>query len=70
MQVGYVKIGDFPQITGYNSKTSTASSVINLVWSQVYHTERVHLCLQHVRRDAACRAGSSATADTCYGRPV
>ena len=30
-------------------------SVVKLVWSQVYHTERPPLCLQHVRRDAACR---------------
>jgi len=32
-------------------------SVVNLVRSQVYHTERpVHLiCLQHVRRDACQR---------------
>ena len=27
----------------------------------------VHLCLQHVYCDATCRAGSSATADTCPG---
>jgi len=40
MQVGQVKVGDFRQITRYNSKTSTVASAINLVWSQVYHTER------------------------------
>jgi len=26
----------------------------------------IHLCLQHICRDAERRAGSSATADTCY----
>jgi len=30
----------------------STQSVVNLAWSQVYHT-----CLQHVRRDAAHRAG-------------
>jgi len=39
-------------------------SVVNLARSQVYHTERP-LRLQHVRRDAAHRAGLSATADPC-----
>jgi len=39
MQAGYVKIGDFRQITRYNSKTSTVADM-NLVRSQVYHTER------------------------------
>jgi len=38
MQVGYVKIGDFQQIIRY--KTSTVASVVNLLRSQVYHTER------------------------------
>jgi len=37
---GVVKIGDFRQITRYNSKTSTVASVVNLIRSQVYHTER------------------------------
>jgi len=40
MHVGYIKIGDFRQITRYNSKTSTVASVVNLVRSQVYHTQR------------------------------
>jgi len=40
MQVQYVKIGDFRQITCYNSKTSTVASIVNLVRSQFYHTER------------------------------
>jgi len=31
---------EFRQITRYNSKTSTVASVVNLVRSQVYHTER------------------------------
>ena len=62
MQVVQVKIGDFRQITRYNSITSTVASVVNLVPSQVYHTERsVHLCFQHVGRDATPRVGSSAT---------
>jgi len=43
MQVEYVKIGDCQQITRYKSKTSTVASVVNLVWSQVYHTERASL---------------------------
>ena len=68
MQAGWVKIGDLRQITCYNSKTLTVASIVNLVWLQVYHTERVsvHLCLQHVCCDAALRAGSSARADTCF----
>jgi len=40
MQVGYVRIGDFRQITRYNSKTSTVASVANVVRAQVYHSER------------------------------
>jgi len=40
MQVGSVKIGDFQQITAITWKTSTVASFINLVQSQVYHTER------------------------------
>jgi len=39
MQVEYVKTGDFQQTTWYNSKTSTTTSIVNLVLSQVYHTE-------------------------------
>jgi len=42
MQVALVKIGDFRQITRYNSETSTVSSIVNLVRSQVSHTERPH----------------------------
>ena len=58
-----VKIGDFRQITGYNSKTLTVASVVNFV----YHTERPPLfaLLQHVCRDAVRRAGLSATTNTC-----
>ena len=33
-----VKIGDFRQITCYNSKTSTVANFVNLVRSRVYHT--------------------------------
>ena len=40
MHVGYIRIGDSRQITRYNSKTSTVASVVNLVRSQVYHTQR------------------------------
>jgi len=40
MQVGYVKIGDFLQITRYSSKTSSVANVVNLVRWQVYYTER------------------------------
>ena len=43
MQVGYIKIGDFPRITCHNLKTPTVASVVNLVRSQVYHTERLSL---------------------------
>jgi len=64
MQVGWVKIGDLRQITRYNSKTSTVASAVNLVWSQLYHIERPPLFAARCR-DAARRAGSSATADTC-----
>jgi len=39
MQVGSVKIVDFRQMTSYNSKASTDASVVDLVWSQNYHTE-------------------------------
>jgi len=41
----------------------TVASVVNLVRSQF--TLSVYLCLQNVCRDAARRAGSSATANTC-----
>ena len=34
MQVGLVEIGDFRQVTRYNSKTSIVASVVNLVRSQ------------------------------------
>jgi len=39
---GWLKFGDFRQIARYNSKTSTFASVVivNLVRSQVYHSER------------------------------
>jgi len=40
MRLWLVEIGDFRQITRYNSKTSTVASVVNLVQAQVYHTER------------------------------
>ena len=40
------------------------ASVVNLVWSRVYHTKR-QFCLQHIRRDTARRVGLSATADFC-----
>jgi len=65
MHVGWVKIDEFRQIARYNSKTSTVASVVNLVRSQAI-TPSVHLCWQHVYRDAARRAGSLATFDTCF----
>ena len=37
---GQVKIGNFRQITRYNSKTSTVASIVNLVRLQIYYTER------------------------------
>ena len=40
MQVEYITIGDFRQITRYNSKPLTVASVVNLVRAQVYDTER------------------------------
>ena len=52
----------------------TAKSVLDrcsnrrFILANFYHkfiTLSVHLCLQHVFRDAARRAGSSATADIC-----
>jgi len=60
-RLGRLKFATFDK-TRYNSKTSTVASVLNLVQSQVYHTE-VHLCLQHVCRDAA-----TADRPICYGR--
>jgi len=41
-------------------------SVVNLVRSQVYDTERPPYLLQHVRHDAARRAGLPAIADPCF----
>jgi len=66
MQVGYAKIDDVRQITRCNSKTLTVASAVNLVRSQVYHTERPPLFAVSLPncRDTARRAGSSATADT------
>jgi len=40
MQVDYIKIGDFQQITRNSSKTSTVASAVNVLQSKVYHTER------------------------------
>jgi len=37
---GQVKIGNFRQITCYDSKTSTVASIVNLFRSQIYYTER------------------------------
>jgi len=69
MQVGYpkLKLATLDKINCYNSKTSTVASVVNLVWSQVYHTERPSLfAARFICRNAACRTGSSTTADTCF----
>jgi len=43
-------------------------SVVNLVQSQVYQLSVHFICLQHVRCNAARRAGLSATADPCSDR--
>jgi len=49
----------------YNSKTSTVTRVATYFGRKLI-TLSVHLiCLQHVCRDAARRASSLATADTC-----
>jgi len=61
MQVWWVKIDDFRHITRY--KTSTIASVVNLFGCN-FVTLSVHLCLQHVCRDAARRAGLLATDDS------
>jgi len=52
----------FRQIT-ITRKRRLSHCVDSVVRSQVYHTE------QYICRDAARRAGSSATADTCLTRP-
>jgi len=39
MQAEKVKIGNYLRITRYNSKTSAITSIVNLVQSQVCHTE-------------------------------
>jgi len=49
--------------THYNSKMLTVASVVNLVLSHVYHTERPPLFAVRLPRDVACRVGSSALAD-------
>jgi len=51
MQAAYVKIGDFL----LNSKSSTVVSFVNLVWSQVYHTERPPLFAARLPRCSASR---------------
>jgi len=49
----------------FRQSTSTVASAVNLVHSSV------HLCVQHYGRNAARRAGSSVTAETCdYGVKV
>ena len=55
MQVRYVKTGDFRQITRNNLKTSTVANV-STYFGCKFITLSVHLCLQHVYRDAARRA--------------
>jgi len=63
MQVGYVRIGDFQQITRYNSKTPTVASVLNLVRSHVYHTERPPL---FAARMPWCSASRGFVSDSWY----
>ena len=65
MQVGRLNAGGVAE----NWRLSTRSAV-SLARSQVYRTERPPTCLQHVRRDAARRAGLSATADPCFHKQV
>jgi len=64
MQVGQVKIGDFPQITPITRKRRPPQA-LSAQFGCTFITLSVHHCLQHVCRDAARRAGSLATADTC-----
>jgi len=67
MQVGLIKIGDFRQITRYNSKTSTVASIVSLVRWHVYHTERPPLFAARLPRCSTWRGFvTSATADACY----
>ena len=60
---GVVKIGDVRQITRYNSKTSTVASVVNLIRSQVYHTERPPL---FAARLPWCSASRGFISDSRY----
>ena len=60
---GVVKIGDFRQITCCNSKSSTVASIINLVQSQVYHTERPPL---FAARLPWCSASRGFVSDCWY----
>ena len=54
-----VKIGDFRQITRYNSKTSTVASVVILVRSQVYRTKRPPLFAARLPQCSALRGSVS-----------
>ena len=54
-KVGYVKIGDFQQITCDNSKMLTVACQLSSV---KFITLSIHLCLQHVCHDAVHRMGS------------
>jgi len=57
MQAGYVKIGEFRQITIAITRKCRPLQA----FTGKFITLSVHICLQHVCRDAERRAGSSAT---------
>jgi len=64
MQVRYVKIGDFRQIIRCTvTRKRRPLQALSTYFGRKSITQSVQLCLQHVRRDAARRAGLSATAD-------
>jgi len=52
---GRWKLGHFRQITRYNSKTSIVAGVVNLVQSQVCHSERPPLFAAHLPWYSASR---------------
>jgi len=68
MQVGAVKCRcGSCKLATFDAKRCQLSSVA----TRKFITLSVHLtCLQHVRRDAARRAGLSATADPCFHKQV
>jgi len=60
-----------PSLTRQKCTHEQAISVMAAVWVPgKLAVSYVHICLQHVCRDAARRAGSSVTADTCSSLAV